>query len=68
MVIPKFHGTNDQEDYIAWDSKVSKLFCVYKVPSDKKVDLTLLELEGYMKIWWEQLQDSLEVPLNPGVT
>ena len=23
LVIPKFHGTNDPEDYIAWESKVS---------------------------------------------
>ena len=63
-VIPKYHGTNDPEDYIAWESKVSKLFRVYKVPQDKRVDLASLELEGYAQLWWEQLQVSFEDPID----
>ena len=64
MAIPKFHDTNDPDDYIAWESKVSKLFRMYKVRSDKRVDLASLELEGYAQLWWEQLKDSLEVPIE----
>uniref|UniRef100_J3MJ95 CCHC-type domain-containing protein n=1 Tax=Oryza brachyantha TaxID=4533 RepID=J3MJ95_ORYBR len=65
--MPKFAGTNNPEDYLAWELKVDKIFRLHNYTEEKKLAMASLEFEEYALIWWEQIQSQREDHDEPPV-
>ena len=53
--MPKFSGSTDPEDYLAWALKVDKIFRLHNYEEEKKIAMASLEFDEYVLIWWEQV-------------
>lgn len=46
--MPKFVGGTDLEEYLTWELKVDKIFCMHNYSDERKIQLASLEFEGYV--------------------
>lgn len=53
FTMPSFKGTTEVEVYLAWEQKVDKLFCMNLYSDQRKLDLVVTVLDGYVVTWWE---------------
>ncbi|KAK1664015.1 hypothetical protein QYE76_052174 [Lolium multiflorum] len=51
--IPKFEGGADVEEYLTWELKTEKLWCLHDYTEDRKVKLASSEFDGYALRWWD---------------
>jgi hypothetical protein len=65
--IPKFKGGTDVEEYLTWELKIEKLWCLHDYMEDKKIKLASLEFDGYALRWWDSVvhtcQENNELPI-----
>lgn len=45
--MPKFKGEDDPKSYLAWASKVDKIFRIHDYTEKKKIAMASLEFEDY---------------------
>ncbi|KAK1685873.1 hypothetical protein QYE76_046721 [Lolium multiflorum] len=64
--IPKFEGGADDEEYLTWELKIEKLWCLHEYTEDRKVKLASSEFDGYALRWWDGVtrtrQEDNELP------
>ncbi|KAK1677068.1 hypothetical protein QYE76_037916 [Lolium multiflorum] len=64
--IPKFEGGADVEEYLTWELKIEKLWCLHDYTEDRKVKLASSEFDGYALRWWDGVtrarQEDEELP------
>jgi hypothetical protein len=51
FTMPKFMGSTDVEEYLNWELKVEKLWCMHEYTEDKKIKLASFEFDDYALIW-----------------
>ncbi|KAK1642677.1 hypothetical protein QYE76_060482 [Lolium multiflorum] len=66
--IPKFEGGADVEEYLTWELKIEKLWCLHDYTEDRKVKLASSEFDGYALRWWDGVtrtrQEENELPVR----
>ncbi|KFK22409.1 hypothetical protein AALP_AAs49867U000100 [Arabis alpina] len=53
--IPPFHGTNNLEAYLDWETKIELVFICRECTEDTKVRIAATEFYNYALSWWDQL-------------
>ena len=65
--IPRFEGSTDVEEYLTWELKIEKLWCLHDYTKDKKIKLASSEFDGYALRWWDSVvqgrQEDGELPI-----
>jgi hypothetical protein len=56
--VPKFVGSTDVEEYLNWELKVEKLWCMHEYTEDRKIKLASSEFDGYALLWWDNIVQS----------
>lgn len=53
--VPTFHGKNDYEAYLEWETKMEQVFDCHHYNERKKVKVASLEFKDYALVWWDQM-------------
>uniref|UniRef100_A0ACD6A0B6 Uncharacterized protein n=1 Tax=Avena sativa TaxID=4498 RepID=A0ACD6A0B6_AVESA len=68
FTMPKFTDSNDPKEYLSWDLKVDKIFCMHNYSDEKMVAMASLEFDDYANLWWEQIQVTRDARQEPPIT
>jgi len=55
MRFPPFDGTENLNEYLAWERKVQSIYLYYDYSEDEMVELASVEFRGYASHWWEKV-------------
>ncbi|KAK1695755.1 hypothetical protein QYE76_012452 [Lolium multiflorum] len=65
--IPRFEGGTDVEEYLTWELKIDRLWCLHEYTEDRKIKLASSEFDGYALRWWDGLvrarEENGELPI-----
>ncbi|KAK1686815.1 hypothetical protein QYE76_047663 [Lolium multiflorum] len=65
--IPKFEGGADVEEYLIWELKIEKLWCLHNYTEDRKIKLASSEFDGYALRWWDRYVSAREEDGEPPI-
>jgi len=66
--IPSFEGKCDPDVYLEWETKIEQIWNCHHFGEEKKVQLAVLEFNGYALIWWDNLVKERRRNLDPAVS
>ena len=65
--IPKFEGGADVEEYLSWELKIEKLWCLHNYTEDRKIKLASSEFDGYALRWGDRFVSAREEDGEPPI-
>ncbi|WVZ13820.1 hypothetical protein V8G54_011386 [Vigna mungo] len=65
--LPHFHGKDDVEAFLDWETKVEQLFACHQVSEERKVPLATLSFQGYAMYWWTAIVEERRRHQNPPI-